>query len=83
MGVRGMIEALADRPDRPALCIVGEPTGMRIAAGHKGKAAFRACRHGREAHSALAPQALNALHLGAAFIAAGRDRPQRPPGRRL
>ncbi|MEF9603174.1 M20/M25/M40 family metallo-hydrolase, partial [Paracoccus sp. PXZ] len=64
MGVRGMIEALAARPDRPALCIVGEPTGMRIAAGHKGKAAYRACCHGREGHSALAPNALNALHLG-------------------
>lgn len=69
MGVRGMIEALAARPDRPALCIVGEPTGMRIATGHKGKLACRACCHGREGHSALAPNALNALHLGAAFIA--------------
>jgi len=74
MGVRGMIEALAARPDRPALCIIGEPTGMRIAAGHKGKVAFRACCQGREGHSALAPQALNALHLGAAFIAALQTR---------
>lgn len=70
LGVRGMIEALAASPDRPALCIIGEPTGMRIAAGHKGKAAFNACCHGQEGHSALAPQALNALHLGAAFIGA-------------
>lgn len=70
MGVRGMIEALAARPDCPALCIIGEPTGMRIAAGHKGKAAYRACCIGREGHSALAPQALNALHLGAGFIVA-------------
>ena len=70
LGVRGMIGALAARPERPALCIVGEPTGMRIAAGHKGKVAFRACCQGREGHSALAPQALNALHLGARFIAA-------------
>ena len=70
LGVRGMIEALATRPDRPALCIVGEPTGMRIATGHKGKLALRACCHGQEAHSALAPNALNALHLGAAFIIA-------------
>lgn len=70
IGVRGMIGALAARPERPALCIIGEPTGMRIAAGHKGKAAFRACCTGREGHSALAPRALNALHLGAGFIAA-------------
>lgn len=70
IGVRGMIDALANRSDRPALCIVGEPTGMRIATGHKGKLAFRACCHGQEGHSALAPNALNALHLGAAFITA-------------
>lgn len=70
IGVRGMIDALALRPDRPALCIVGEPTGMAIATGHKGKLALRACCHGQEGHSALAPNALNALHLGAAFIRA-------------
>jgi len=70
IGVRGMIEALAARTERPALCIVGEPTEMRIATGHKGKRALRACCHGQEGHSALAPDALNALHLGAAFIQA-------------
>ncbi|CAN7280622.1 acetylornithine deacetylase [Rhizobium sp. LjRoot30] len=74
LGVRGMIDALATRPDRPALCIVGEPTGMGIATGHKGKVALRACCHGQEGHSALAPNALNALHLGAAFIAALQKR---------
>lgn len=74
VGVRGMIEALATRPERPALYIVGEPTGMRIATGHKGKLALRACCHGQEGHSALAPNALNALHLGAAFIAALQTR---------
>ncbi|ANH04478.1 acetylornithine deacetylase [Shinella sp. HZN7] len=70
IGVRGMIAALAGRAERPALCIVGEPTQMRIATGHKGKQALRACCHGQEGHSALAPNALNALHLGAAFISA-------------
>ncbi|MDN3713729.1 acetylornithine deacetylase [Paracoccus cavernae] len=70
MGVRRMIEALAARPERPALCIIGEPTGMKIATGHKGKTAYRACCHGVEGHSALAPNALNALHLGADFVAA-------------
>jgi acetylornithine deacetylase len=70
IGVRGMIDALAARTERPALCIVGEPTEMGIATGHKGKRALRACCHGQEGHSALAPNALNALHLGAAFIQA-------------
>ena len=68
LGVRGMIESLGQEPLRPAFCLIGEPTGMRIATGHKGKMAFRACCQGQEGHSALAPQALNALHLGAAFL---------------
>lgn len=69
MGVRSLIAAIAARPLRPALCIIGEPTGMKIASGHKGKTAYRACCFGQEGHSALAPNAMNAIHLGAAFIA--------------
>ncbi|RJL05871.1 acetylornithine deacetylase [Paracoccus aestuarii] len=68
VGVRSMLEARRAHPERPALCLIGEPTGMRIASGHKGKRALTASCHGQEAHSALAPTALNALHLGAAFI---------------
>lgn len=68
MGVRSLIELLAQAPVRPAMCIVGEPTGMQVATGHKGKVALRATCLGREGHSALAPLALNALHLAADFV---------------
>ena len=68
MGVRSLIEMLEAAPHRPAMCIVGEPTGMQVATGHKGKIALRATCTGREGHSALAPLALNALHLAADFI---------------
>ncbi|MFZ1480822.1 MAG: acetylornithine deacetylase [Paracoccaceae bacterium] len=68
MGVRSLIEVLEGAPDRPRFCIVGEPTGMQVATGHKGKVALRATCTGREGHSALAPMALNALHLAADFI---------------
>ncbi len=74
IGVRGMIDALALRPERPAACIVGEPTSLQIATGHKGKIAARATCHGCAGHSALAPDALNALHLGASFIGAMQAR---------
>lgn len=74
LGVRPMIEALGRRAERPVFCLIGEPTGMRIANGHKGKIALRACCHGREGHSALAPHALNALHLGAELIGRLQDR---------
>ncbi len=68
MGVRSLIDVLAAAPARPRFCIVGEPTGMQVATGHKGKVALRATCVGREGHSALAPLALNALHLAADFI---------------
>jgi acetylornithine deacetylase len=68
MGVRSLIDLLEAAPDRPRFCIVGEPTGMQVATGHKGKVALRATCTGREGHSAMAPLALNALHLAADFI---------------
>jgi acetylornithine deacetylase len=72
MGVRSLIDMLAAAPVRPRFCIVGEPTGMQVATGHKGKVALRATCLGREGHSALAPLALNALHLAADFLGAVR-----------
>lgn len=72
MGVRSLIDLLAAAPVKPRFCIVGEPTGMQVATGHKGKVALRATCRGREGHSALAPLALNALHLAGDFLAAVR-----------
>ncbi|MBL4926759.1 acetylornithine deacetylase [Fuscibacter oryzae] len=73
MGVRSLIDMLQGAPVRPRFCIVGEPTGMQVATGHKGKVALRATCVGREGHSALAPLALNALHLAADFVNLVRD----------
>ncbi|GGO32670.1 acetylornithine deacetylase [Gemmobacter aquaticus] len=68
MGVRSLVAMLAKAPVKPRFCIVGEPTNMQVATGHKGKIALRATCIGREGHSALAPLALNALHLAADFM---------------
>ncbi|MCF1707952.1 acetylornithine deacetylase [Tabrizicola sp. J26] len=73
LGVGSLIDMLARAPFTPAMCIVGEPTGMQVATGHKGKIALRATCTGREGHSALAPLALNALHLAADFLDAVRN----------
>lgn len=72
IGVRSLVDMLRTAPERPLLCIVGEPTGMQVATGHKGKVAARALCKGREGHSALAPLALNAIHLGCDFVGALR-----------
>ncbi len=71
VGIRNMLGAAAAL-GRPRACIVGEPTGMKVATGHKGKAAFRATCHGRAGHSALAPKFVNALHIAADLVTALR-----------
>ena len=68
IGVRSLIDMLETAPIRPLLCIVGEPTSMQVAIGHKGKTAARVTTTGRAAHSALAPTALNAIHLACDMI---------------
>jgi len=72
VGVRSMIEMLKAAPFRPRFCIVGEPTAMGVATGHKGKTAFRVTCIGQEAHSALAPTGLNAIYLASDMIQAIR-----------
>ena len=74
VGVRSMIDGLAARAVRPRFAIVGEPTSMRIATGHKGKIGARATCCGVSGHSALAPRALNAIHLACDFIDTVRER---------
>ncbi|MGB0689442.1 MAG: acetylornithine deacetylase, partial [Candidatus Puniceispirillum sp.] len=63
IGVRSLIDMMGKSRHKPAFCIVGEPTEMGLGTGHKGKTAIRANCQGREGHSALAPMAMNALHL--------------------
>ena len=71
-GITEMMPALVPLMERPRLCIVGEPTSMQIATGHKGKASYRATCTGEAGHSAMAPLYRNALHLGTDFIGALR-----------
>ncbi len=68
VGVRPMLAQMAARGIRPDLVVVGEPTSLRPALGHKGKMAFSATATGVPRHSAEAPLALNALHLAADFM---------------
>ncbi len=69
VGVQSLIDMLERAPFRTVYCLVGEPTGLVIATGHKGKTALRATCTGREVHSALAPTGLNAIHLATDLVA--------------
>ncbi|WP_415183832.1 acetylornithine deacetylase [Phaeovulum sp.] len=72
VGIRQMLPGILALGWQPELCIVGEPTQMHPATGHKGKAAFVAMCRGTAGHSSLAPRFVNALHLAGDFIVALR-----------
>ena len=69
LGVRRLIDVIAARPNRPRLCIVGEPTEMQVGIGHKGKHTLRCQVHGHEAHSSLVHQGVNAIEAAGELIA--------------
>ena len=68
VGIQEMADRLAPLLGAPRACLVGEPTQMQVAVGHKGKAAIRAVCTGQNGHSALAPHFVNALHVAADFV---------------
>jgi len=73
VGVRSLIALLQEAPIKPALCIVGEPTELRVATRHKGKISALARCVGRPGHSALAPKALNAIHIATDLVVCLRE----------
>ncbi len=78
-GVGSLLEQLAAAPTRPALCVIGEPTLMRVADRHKGKVALRVELRGRPAHSSVPSRGVNAVIFAARLIAKLDDLSQRPP----
>ncbi|NBB13237.1 acetylornithine deacetylase [Pseudomonas sp. SLFW] len=68
LGVRSLLEELEQRPVKPLLCIIGEPTELKPVLGHKGKLAMRCDVHGAACHSAYAPQGVNAIEYAAELI---------------
>jgi acetylornithine deacetylase len=67
-GVRPLLAFLARQPIRPAMCIVGEPTDMKVITGHKGKTSICCHVRGKEAHSSLAPHGVNAVNAAARVV---------------
>nr|MBA2814185.1 putative Acetylornithine deacetylase [Candidatus Pantoea persica] len=66
--LRTLVAHLWASPEKPALCIIGEPTEMKPVYGHKGKAAMRCEVRGRACHSAYAPSGVNAIEQAAKLI---------------
>jgi len=68
LGVRSLIEHIKSSPEKPVLCIIGEPTNMQPVYGHKGKVAMRCKVQGHACHSAYAPEGVNAVEYAAKLI---------------
>lgn len=68
LGVRSLLAELEQRPVKPLLCIIGEPTELKPVLGHKGKLAMRCDVHGHPCHSAYAPLGVNAIEYAAELI---------------
>ena len=73
MGVKELIADMKDAGIKPLACIVGEPTSMVPATAHKGVYRYKCCVRGKEAHSSLTPQSVNAIEMAARLIGKLRD----------
>ncbi|SDT29283.1 acetylornithine deacetylase [Friedmanniella luteola] len=73
LGGAQIAAALGARPEPPRVCVVGEPSSMRVIAGHKSSNLVELAFHGRSAHSSLTPQGVNAIEYAARLVTAVRD----------
>lgn len=73
MGVKELIADMKDAGVQPLACVVGEPTLMVPATAHKGVYRYKCCVRGKEAHSSLTPQSVNAIEMAARVIGKVRD----------
>lgn len=68
IGATGLVEEVVARNLRPDVCVVGEPSEMRVIRAHKSMNVIRVDLHGVSAHSSLTPQGVNAIEYGAELI---------------
>lgn len=73
IGVRELIADMKVVGIAPLACIVGEPTRMVPATAHKGVYRYKCCVRGKEAHSSLTPQSVNAIEMAARVVCKLRD----------
>jgi acetylornithine deacetylase len=67
-GVHGIVDQFAADGVQPAICLVGEPTMMRVVNAHKGAATFTTRLKGKEVHSSLTHKGVNTVIYGAELV---------------
>lgn len=76
-GVKDLIADMRNAGVKPLACIVGEPTSMVPAIAHKGVYRYRCCVRGKDAHSSLTPQSVNAIEMAARMVCKVREMAER------
>jgi acetylornithine deacetylase len=68
VGVHSLLRDLATQGFKARGCVIGEPTGLHVISGHKGKLAAKVTCHGLAAHSANPARGCNAISLAANMV---------------
>lgn len=63
LGAAPMAQKLLDAHVEPSLVVIGEPTDMKLVIAHKGILSYETIITGREAHSSMPQQGVNAVML--------------------
>jgi len=69
LGAPVLLRALAESGTRPEVCIVGEPTEMRIIAGHKGMCEYTTRFEGLAGHGSTPDRGVSAVEYAARYVA--------------
>jgi len=68
LGAKVMLAALKASGRRPSVCIIGEPTGMKVIEGHKGCCENTTTFWGLEGHGSMPSAGVNAVEYAARYI---------------
>ncbi len=68
IGARQLVAELKRDGAQPSICIIGEPTMMRVIEGHKGCYEYTTCFHGTDGHGSEPDKGVNAIHYAAKFM---------------
>lgn len=68
LGAQALMHELALLPFKPSVCIIGEPTEMRIIEGHKGCCEYTVTFSGLEGHGSQPDHGVNAVEYAVRYV---------------